>query len=148
MTTDDTELADLLARHGSARRPDRPPVHSSDADDATVAAVGKLSAAIETAEVARGHLYAFHRTSGTVDRELQEAVQALHDAGHEQLAASLAQLLVGRDIVADMWSFEIVERYDAQYWTVLRDALAVTQRTLGVDAPHVFEAELKREDQA
>lgn len=39
------------------RRPD-------GTDDATVAAVGKLSEALEKVEEARGHLYAFHRLCG------------------------------------------------------------------------------------
>ena len=46
-------------------------------DDATVEALGKLSEALEAVEAARGHLYAFHRLSGTADLTLGDAVQQL-----------------------------------------------------------------------
>ncbi|MCW2843460.1 MAG: hypothetical protein JWN22_1376, partial [Nocardioides sp.] len=44
-------------------------------DDATVDALGKVSEALEAIEVARGHLYAFHRLSGTADLTLGEGVR-------------------------------------------------------------------------
>jgi hypothetical protein len=55
-------------------------------DDATVDALGRLSEALEAVEVARGHLYAFHRLSGTADLTLGDAVRRLRAAGHEELA--------------------------------------------------------------
>ena len=48
--------------------------------DATVAALGKLSEALEVAEQARGLLCGFHRLCGTADLTLQEAVSMLRDA--------------------------------------------------------------------
>lgn len=51
---------------------------------------------------ARGHLYAFHRLSGTADWLLQDAVDALRDAGSPLLAEQVEQVLVGRDAIADM----------------------------------------------
>ena len=39
-------------------------------DDATVEALGKLSEALEVVEDARGHLYGFHRLTGTADLAL------------------------------------------------------------------------------
>jgi hypothetical protein len=51
-------------------------------DDATVDALGRLSAALETAEDARGHLYAFHRLSGRADLDLDDAIAALRAAEH------------------------------------------------------------------
>jgi hypothetical protein len=89
-------------------------------DDATVAAVGKLSAALEVAEDARGALYRFHRQSGSADLAAQDAIQALRAAGHEGIADTLSEVLIGRDVVAGMWTFELVEHYDAEYITVFR----------------------------
>ena len=102
---------------GSAPRgPERPVEHPRPAgsDDATVAAVGKLSAAFEVVENARGMLYAFHRMSGEADLALQEAVPMLRDAGHGELADEIDEVLVGRDVVDGLWTFQIVESYDEQ----------------------------------
>ena len=62
-------MSDLHARFGSARHPERAVAHQRPAatDDATVDAVGKISAAFEVVENARGMLYAFHRMSGEAD---------------------------------------------------------------------------------
>lgn len=139
----------LLARFGSARRPGRPTVHPrpDGADDATVSAVGQLSAAFEVIENARGMLYAFHRMSGEADLALQDALSALRDAGHEELADEVDQVLVGRDVVRDMWTFQIVETYDEQYYRVFRDVNAAVARQLLGTQGHVFESEMKHHEQ-
>jgi len=67
-----------------------------DVDEATVDALGKLSAALESVERARGHLYGFHQLSGKADFELGDAVEALRRAGHEEMASRLEEELVGR----------------------------------------------------
>ena len=54
--------------------------------DATVAALGKLSEALEVVEDARGQLYDFHRKCGMADLALGEAVDMLREAGHGELA--------------------------------------------------------------
>src|ERR1700712_4663478 len=102
------EVGDLRDRFGSARHPERPVVHErpADTDDATVDAVGKISAAFEVVENARGMLYAFHRMSGEADLALQEGVAALRESGHGQLADEIDEVLVGRDVVRDMWTFQ------------------------------------------
>ena len=66
--------------------------------------VGKLSEAMEKLEVARGRLYAFHQLSGATDLALQEAVDALREAGHPQRADATAEVLVGRDVIAGRWT--------------------------------------------
>lgn len=144
------ELDELLRRHGSAKRPNRSPAHATPADvsEELVAAIGKLSAAVETAEVARGHLYAFHRYSGTVDRELQEAVRALRAAGRDDIADAVDQVMVGRDVLDDRWTFQLIERYDAQYRDALHDTEAAARRAAGVAVAHVYEARMKRDEQS
>lgn len=141
---------ELLARFGSARRPDRPVVHPrpDGVDDATVEAVGKLSAAFEVVENARGLLYAFHRMTGEADLGLQDALTALRRAGHTALADEVDEVLVGRDVVRDMWTFQIVEAYDEQYHRVFGEVTAaVAQQLLGTQG-HVFESEMKSREQS
>jgi hypothetical protein len=139
----------LVTRFGSAKHPKRPVQHQrpGSADDATVDAAGKISAAFEVVENARGMLYAFHRMSGEADLALQEGVRALRVAGHRRLADEIDEVLVGRDVVRDMWTFQLVEAYDEQYWQVFREVDAVVRDELSGGEPHVFEAEMKHQEQ-
>jgi len=139
----------LQDRFGSARRPDRPVAHRrpTGIDDAAVNAAGKISAALEVVENARGMLYAFHRMSGEADLALQDGITALREAGHAELAAEIDEVLVGRDVVRDMWTFQIVEAYDEQYWQVFRAVDEAVRDALSDGARHVFEAEMKYQEQ-
>src|SRR3954469_7088552 len=92
-----------------------------DLDDATVEALGKLSEALEAVEHARGLLYGFHRLTGTADLALQEAVDLFRTAGHTALADDLDKELVGRNVIADRWTFQIVEDFDGSYWSAFRE---------------------------
>jgi hypothetical protein len=91
-----------------------------DLDDTLVEGLGKLSEALETVEQARGLLYAFHQLTGKADLLLQDAVDLLRKAGADELADDLEVDLVGRNVIADRWTFQIVEDYDAGYWTATR----------------------------
>jgi len=135
--------------HGTAKRPGRPVAHRRPAGltDADVRALGKLSEALEAAEHARGLLYGFHRLCGTADLTLQEAVQMFRDGGHPQLADELEQVLVGRDVIAGRWSFQLVESYDDGYWSVFRDLEAHARQVLGGAERHLFEAEMQHREQ-
>jgi hypothetical protein len=117
------------------------------ASDDLVAAVGKLSEALETIERARGQLYTFHQLSGHADRQVQEAVSALREAGATDEADRVEQTLVGRDVLRDMWTFEVVEAYDGQYWSVFREVEKYVRDALMSGRRHVFEAEMKRSEQ-
>jgi hypothetical protein len=79
-----------------------------DLDDDTVSALGKLSEALETVDQARGLLYGFHQLTGKADLLLQDAVAEFRDAGHAELADVLERDLVGRNVIADRWTFQIV----------------------------------------
>jgi hypothetical protein len=89
-------------------------------DRATVEALGKLSEALETVDRARGHLYSFHQLTGTADLALGEAVELMRAAGPGELAARLEAELVGRNVIAGRWTFQIVEDYDDGYWEPFR----------------------------
>lgn len=119
-----------------ARRPD-------GVDDATVDAVGKVSEALEAVEIVRGHLYAAHRLSGTADLTLGEAVDMLRAAGHDELAERLDVELVGRNLLAGRWTFQIVEEYDDGYYTMFKDLEREVREALVGGVRHVYEAEMK-----
>ena len=117
-----------------------------DLDDATVEGLGRLSEALETVEQARGFLYAFHQLTGKADRLLQESAGILRDAGHTALADDIDGELVGRNVIADRWTFQIVEDFDAGYWTAFRDLDARAREELAGGDRHVLEARMKQRE--
>ena len=117
-----------------------------DLDDDTVTALGKLSEALETVEQARGLLYGFHQLTGKADLLLQDAVQQFRDAGHTALADALDRDLVGRNVIADRWTFQVVEDYDAGYWSTFRSFDQQAREELAGGDRHVFEARMKQRE--
>ncbi|MGY1835550.1 hypothetical protein ACI79P_10600 [Blastococcus sp. SYSU DS0510] len=117
-----------------------------DLDDQIVEALGKLSEALETVDQARGFLYAFHQLTGKADRLLQESVDLFRDAGAGPLAADLERDLVGRNVVADRWTFQIVEDFDENYWGTFRAFDARARDELAGGDRHVFEARMKQRE--
>jgi hypothetical protein len=115
-----------------------------DLDDDTVAALGKLSESLETVEQARGLLYGFHQLTGKADLLLQDAVARFRDAGHTELADDLERDLVGRNVIADRWTFQVVEDFDAHYWTTFRAFDERARTTLSDGDRHVLEARMKQ----
>ena len=95
-----------------ARRPE-------GTSDATVAAVGKVSEAFETIEEVRGRLYGLHRLTGSADLALGEACEQLRAAGHDGIADRLEEELVGRNVLAGRWTFQVVEEFDDGYYATL-----------------------------
>ena len=117
-----------------------------DLDDTTVEGLGKLSEALETVDQARGLLYGFHQLTGKADLLLQDAVDLLRSAGHGTLADALDRDLVGRNVVADRWTFQIVEDYDANYWSTFRDFDERARNELADGDRHVYEARMKQRE--
>jgi hypothetical protein len=117
-------------------------------DDATIDALGKLSEALETVEVARGHLYAFHQLTGSADIALQGAVDALREAGHADVAMRIESELVGRNVIGGRWTFQIVEDYDDGYWSLFHDLERQAREQLAGGRRHLFEARLKQSERS
>jgi hypothetical protein len=117
-------------------------------DPATVEALGKISEALETVERARGHLYSFHQLSGTADAQLQEGVRGLRAAGHDELAEEIAAGLVGRNVLPDRWTFQIVEEYDDGYWSAFREYENRARQSLAGGSRHLHEAAMKDRERA
>jgi len=113
--------------------------------DATVEALGSLSAAVEVIEHARGLLYGFHRLTGTADLNLGEAVEQLRKAGHTDLADRIDTELVGRNVIAGRWTFQIVEDYDEGYYALAKELERTARDELVQGRKHLFEASMKED---
>jgi hypothetical protein len=112
-------------------------------DDAVREAVGKLRKALETTERARGRLYDFHQMTGTADFELGDAVRSLREAGLAEQADRIERELVGRNVIADRWTFQVVEDYDDGYYATFQRIERQVRAEVG-DAPrHGYEQQLK-----
>lgn len=116
-----------------------------DLDPDTITALGTLSEALEYVERARGHLYSFHQLSGAADLKLGEAVAELREAGHGEAADRIATELIGRNVIAGRWTFQVVEEYDDHYWSVFRGLEKEARDRLADGRRHLFEARMKEE---
>ncbi|PPG64076.1 hypothetical protein C5C27_04650 [Rathayibacter sp. AY2B7] len=125
--------------------PDSAYLRPEGLDDATVAALGKLSEALETVEHARGLLYGFHRLTGAADLALGEAVDALREAGHAATAERIEAELVGRNVIEGRWTFQIVEDYDDTYYAAFRKQERAARDELAGGRRHLFESEMKED---
>ena len=117
----------------------------TDASDATVEAVGKVTEALEWVERARGHLYSFHQLMGHADLTLGEACDALREAGHDDLADRLETEVVGRNVLEGRWTFQIVEEFDDSYWEVVRAHEKRVRDELLGGQRHLHEARMKED---
>jgi len=115
----------------------------SGVKDDTVEAAGKASEALEWVERARGHLYEFHQLMGRADFIFGDAADALRDAGHGELADLVETEVVGRNVLAGRWTFQIMEEFDDDYYQAVRDVERRIRDELMDGRRHVFEAELK-----
>ncbi len=124
-------------------QPDQQHRRPEGVDDNTVEAMDTFTRALETVEVARGHLLQFHRLTGTGDTQLRESVRQLRAAGHDELADRIQNDLVGRNVLDGRWTFQIIEEYDDTYFSVWRDLESQARDELVSGRRHLFEAEMK-----
>jgi hypothetical protein len=134
-----------VEHHDNADSPSPEHRRPDGVDDATVAALGSLSEALEVVEEARGLLYAFHRRTGHADLTLGKAVEELRSAGHAEIAEELETVLVGRNVLQGRWTFQIVEEYDEDYYATFRRLEEKARDALVGGRRHLFEAEMKEE---
>ena len=123
--------------------PDRAHQRPNGLDDATVEALGKLSEALETVERVRGHLYSVHQLTGQADLMLDDAVELFRKAGHDGVADRISDELVGRNVIAGRWTFQVVEDYDDNYYGVFRRIEEQARNDLADGRRHLYEAEMK-----
>ncbi|OXM52979.1 hypothetical protein [Amycolatopsis alba] len=120
------------------------PESRSEPDDATVDAVGKLVAAFETVEQARGHLYAFHHLTGSADFALDEATDALRKAGHPEWAERIRTELTWLNVLPERWTFQLIEEYDDGYYAAFRGMTREVTGDLTGGRRHLHEERIKR----
>lgn len=111
--------------------------------DAAVAALGKLSEALETVERARGHLYSLHQLIGHADLMLDDAVELFRSAGRDEIADRIDRDLIGRNVIAGRWTFQIVEDFDDGYYALFRELDRQARDELVGGRRHLYEAEMK-----
>jgi hypothetical protein len=117
-------------------------------DDTTVEALGKLSEALETTERARGHLYSFHQLTGHADLQLDQVVELLRASGHLELAGTVADELIGRNVLPGQWTFQIVEEYEDAYYRFFADLEKRIRDQLAGGRRHLHEARMKERRQS
>ena len=124
---------------------DRRHARPEGATDLEVAASGKMSEAFETIEKARGILYEFHQLIGRSDRLFGEATGQIRESGHQDLADRIDHDLIGLNVLAGRWSFQVVEEFDDGYYATAQDLTRrVTDELVG-GRRHVYEAEMKQQ---
>ena len=123
--------------------PDRAHRRPEGVSDATVEALGKLSEALECVERARGHLYELHQLIGHADLMLDDAVAMFRSAGHPALAERSDTELLGRNVIAGRWTFQIVEDFDDGYYALFRELDRQARDELVEGRRHLYEAEMK-----
>ncbi|MEU1967201.1 hypothetical protein ABZ541_24900 [Micromonospora sediminicola] len=123
--------------------PDRAHRRPDGVSDATVEALGKLSEALECVERARGHLYELHQLIGHADLMLDDAVELFRSAGHPVLAERIDRDLLGRNVIAGRWTFQIVEDFDDGYYALFREMDRQARDDLVGGRRHLYEAEMK-----
>ncbi|WP_428966649.1 hypothetical protein [Micromonospora fluostatini] len=124
-------------------RPDDEHRRPAGVDDRTVSALGRLSEALETVERARGHLYGLHQMIGHADLMLDDVVAQFRAAGHHQLADRIETDLIGRNVIAGRWTFQIVEDFDDGYYARFRELDRQARTELVGGRRHLYEAEMK-----
>jgi hypothetical protein len=118
-------------------------------DDArTIDAVGKATEALEYVERARGQLYTFHQLIGRADFLFEESAVLLAQVGHRREAASLWRNVVGRDVLAGRWTFEIVEGFDDDYYDAARSEVLALEHHLVGGRRHAHEEQLRQRRRA
>lgn len=125
--------------------PDEQHRRPAGVSDQTVAALGMLSESLETIEQVRGHWYALHQLTGRADNMLDDAVAMLHEAGHDDIAERVQTELIGRNVVAGRWTFQLVEEFDDGYYATFRRIEADARDRLVGGRRHLYEAEMKEQ---
>lgn len=111
--------------------------------DQEVAALGKLSEALETIERVRGHFYSLHQLTGQADFTLDDAHALLRESGHQDLADRVRDELIGRNVIPGRWTFQLVEEFDDGYYATFRAVEEAARQRLAGGRRHLHEAELK-----
>jgi hypothetical protein len=111
--------------------------------DGVVAAVGKLTEALERVERARGHLFEFHQLIGGADLKVSQAAALFEEAGEKAQADLLRTKIIGRNVLHGRWTFQVIEEFDDGYYAEITAAENDARAAFTQGRRHVFEAEMK-----
>ncbi|WP_194822721.1 MULTISPECIES: hypothetical protein [unclassified Micromonospora] len=131
----------MAGQHGAV---DEEHARPTGVDDATVEALGKLSEALETIHRVRGHLYSAHQLVGGADLTLDQVVELLRGAGHDEVADRVEHELLGRNLLPGRWTFQIVEEFDDGYYATFQEIERYAREKLADGRRHLYEAEMKQ----
>ena len=112
-------------------------------DPRVLEAMGKLSEAVEWVERARGRLYDFHQLIGHADFLFEDAADLLEHADDGHWAEKVRSGIVGRNVIAGRWTFQIVEDFDANYWSCVRELRQEICDEFADGRLHAYEAHMK-----
>jgi hypothetical protein len=116
-----------------------------DRPEPVVEAVGKISEAFEFVERARGHLYSFHQLMGRADFLMEEGGDLLRNAGLDDDATVVAEEVVGRNVLDGRWTFQVVDEFDAIYYSFVQNVLRDLEARHLDGRRHVYESMLKEQ---
>lgn len=111
--------------------------------DGIVAAVGKLTEALERVERARGHLYEFHQLIGGADEKVCQAADWLEEAGEVDWAQRLRTEIAGRNVLQGRWTFQVIEEFDDGYYADIVATEGAARDEFMEGRRHVYEGEMK-----
>ena len=111
--------------------------------DEIVAAVGKLTEALERVQRARGHLYEFHQLIGGADEKVGQAADWLEEAGETEWAQRLRTEMVGRNVLQGRWTFQVIEEFDDGYYADIVEIEEAARDEFMAGRRHVYESEMK-----
>ena len=109
-----------------------------------VRVVHDLTLALEFVDRARGHLLAFHHLIGHADNALDDVLQGLDEAARADLAALVRRELVGRDVLFDRWTYELLDEFDDGFWAAWRETEQRVRAELTGGRRHVHESALQK----
>lgn len=141
-----TDAGEPPTTHDGTDEPDGPgPEHRrpDGVSDEAVAAAGRLAEAVETIERARGHLYAFHQMTGYADEMFDDVAEGLRSIGRDDLADRIGTELIGLNVIAGRWTFQVVEEYDDGFYRTVLDLDRTIRDEVVGGRRHLMEAEMK-----
>ena len=72
-------------------------------------------------------------------------MEQLREAGHDDLADRIERELVGRNVLAGRWTFQVVEEYDDGYYADFKRLEKQARDELVQGKRHLYEAEMKED---
>jgi hypothetical protein len=112
--------------------------------DGIVAAVGKLTEALERVQRARGHLYEFHQLIGGADEKVGLAADWLEEQGEVDWAQRLRTEMVGRNVLQGRWTFQVIEEFDDGYYSDIVEIEKAARNQFMGGRRHVYEGEMNQ----